>query len=312
MRCRSSASGGCSQSDRAVHSAISGGEVPCRIGQRSGRDDALQPYAPSRRVRHSGRSSISLDGWEERAYQCGGMESGLDSEPSEDPVHPVLLSTVSVATASAQDSPHAKEGLQDGGGSVEVHREGGSDGDPNGTEEALAPSAPQTVHGNRGSARGAVCEPAVSLSRSGGGRQDGPSHCVGVRRPQAIPSHAPSPAAMSRNNVILIATSHYRRWFVLGLSPTPEHFTSKSCCKCLAQCGPWKEVETKMGHSIRGLRICQDETCKLPQNRDRTGALNISVQFKRLFEDKPPIRVMTDEEREFHRLNLACVACDSE
>ena len=54
------------------------------------------------------------------------------------------------------------------------------------------------------------------------------------------------------------------------------------------------------------------DTCKLPQNRDRTGALNISTQFKRLFEDKPPIRVMTDEEREFHRLNLACVACDSE
>ena len=122
-----------------------------------------------------------------------------------------------------------------------------------------------------------------------------------------------APSGVKKGNAPTIGVSMMRK---LGkrflVSPTPEHFTSKSCCKCLAQCGPWKEVETKMGHSIRGLRICQDETCKLPQNRDRTGALNISVQFKRLFEDKPPIRVMTDEEREFHRLNLACVACDSE
>ena len=35
------------------------------------------------------------------------------------------------------------------------------------------------------------------------------------------------------------------------------------------------------GKEIRGLRVCQDEDCKLLQNRNRTGALNIGVQFGR-------------------------------
>jgi hypothetical protein len=95
--------------------------------------------------------------------------------------------------------------------------------------------------------------------------------------------------------------------FVVSL--TPEHFTSKTCCKCLGVCGPWDELETRMGKKVRGLRICQDEGCKLPQNRDRTGASNIGLQFERLFEDKGPLRTMTEEEREFHRLNTSCGAC---
>ena len=99
--------------------------------------------------------------------------------------------------------------------------------------------------------------------------------------------------------------------FVVSL--TPEHGTSKTCCKCLGRCGPWKELEEKMDKKVRGLRICQDEGCKLPQNRDRTGASNIGLNFCRLFRGESPIRTMTNEEREFHRLNVGCcVACDAE
>ena len=45
----------------------------------------------------------------------------------------------------------------------------------------------------------------------------------------------------------------------------------------------------------------------------RTGA-NIGLNFKRLFEGDAPLRSMTDDEREFHCLNLnlavECVECD--
>lgn len=97
--------------------------------------------------------------------------------------------------------------------------------------------------------------------------------------------------------------------FVVAL--TPEHRTSKTCCKCLHPCGPWAELEEKMGRKIRGVRVCQNEECSLPQNRDRTGASNIGLQFRRLYEGKSPIRQMTDEEKEFNRLDVAlCSACD--
>jgi hypothetical protein len=42
--------------------------------------------------------------------------------------------------------------------------------------------------------------------------------------------------------------------FVVAL--TPEHHTSKTCCKCLRPCGPWAELEDKMGRKIRGVRVC--------------------------------------------------------
>lgn len=105
------------------------------------------------------------------------------------------------------------------------------------------------------------------------------------------------------------------------VSPTPEQFTSKTCCKCLHPCGPWAEVEAKMKpvlekrmkhyNGIRGLRICQNEDCKLPQNRDRTGASNIGLQFTRLFAGQGPIRSMTAEDLEFHRHNI-CLRCDED
>ena len=133
-------------------------------------------------------------------------------------------------------------------------------------------------------------------------------------------------------------------------SVTTGSYTSKTCCKCLGPCGPWVEVENKKKKErdkkislrkakmeargsapeaieameekmkkvmtrVRGLRVCQDESCRLPQNRDRTGAINIGTQFARLFDGEGPIRAMSDEERELHRLRVAlapCAECDDE
>ena len=90
--------------------------------------------------------------------------------------------------------------------------------------------------------------------------------------------------------------------------PTPEHYTSKTCVRCLGPCGPHPTLKTKGGTEIRGLRVCQHEGCGLLQNRDRTGASNIGLQFERLFRGDPPLRPMSDEEVEFNRLS-ACVEC---
>lgn len=93
------------------------------------------------------------------------------------------------------------------------------------------------------------------------------------------------------------------------VAPTPEAYTSKTCCACLGPCGPWVEKEEGMGWKIRGLRRCQNEECMLPLNRDRNGAANIGTNFQRLFESKPPIRSMTDEDVAFHRAAL-CLECE--
>jgi len=91
---------------------------------------------------------------------------------------------------------------------------------------------------------------------------------------------------------------------------TPEHHTSSTCCKCGFKCGPWEQLEEKMGRKIRGVRVCQNEDCGLPQNRDRTGAANIGVQFGRLMRGEGPIRPMSAEEEKFHDLNVQCAVCE--
>jgi transposase len=91
--------------------------------------------------------------------------------------------------------------------------------------------------------------------------------------------------------------------------PTPEHHTSKTCVGCGGTCGPHPTLKTKKDKEIRGLRVCQHEGCGLLQNRDKTGATNIGINGVRLLHDQPPIRPMTDEELEFHRLAV-CVECD--
>ena len=92
------------------------------------------------------------------------------------------------------------------------------------------------------------------------------------------------------------------------VAPTPEHFTSKTCVRCMGPCGPHPTLRTKKGNEIRGLRVCQHEGCGLLQNRDKTGATNIGLQFVRLLQGKPPIRAMDDAELEFHRLGM-CLEC---
>jgi hypothetical protein len=91
--------------------------------------------------------------------------------------------------------------------------------------------------------------------------------------------------------------------------PTPEHGTSKTCCRCMGACEPWKEVEDKENRKIRGLRRCTQRDCMVPLNRDRCGATNIGLNFGRLMNDKSPIRTMTEEEILFHRATL-CIECD--
>jgi transposase len=92
------------------------------------------------------------------------------------------------------------------------------------------------------------------------------------------------------------------------VAPTPEHYTSKTCVACGGLCGPHPTLKTNNDKEIRGLRVCQHEGCGLLQNRDKTGATNIGLQFQKLVSGQPPIRVMSDEELEFNRLAL-CAEC---
>lgn len=117
-------------------------------------------------------------------------------------------------------------------------------------------------------------------------------------------------AACNRGNPPCIGVGLMRklsRRFVV--SPTPEAYTSKTCCRCLGPCGPWEEKEAAMGKKIRGLRRCTQRDCKfVPLNRDRNGATNIGTNFQRLFEDKAPIRSLSDDDLAFHRATL-CLEC---
>ena len=97
-----------------------------------------------------------------------------------------------------------------------------------------------------------------------------------------------------------------RRFLV---SPTPEAYTSKTCCRCFGEAGPWKEMEEERGKRIRGLRRCTQRDCMLAMNRDKMGAINIGANFLRLMEDRPTIRTMTEEDLSFHRASL-CMGCE--
>ena len=117
-------------------------------------------------------------------------------------------------------------------------------------------------------------------------------------------------AACNRGNPPCIGVGLMRklsRRFVVA--PTPEAYTSKTCCHCLGPCGPWDEKEATMGKKIRGLRRCTQRDCMLPLNRDKNGATNIGTNFKRLFEGNVPIRSMSDEDLDFHRASL-CLECE--
>lgn len=89
------------------------------------------------------------------------------------------------------------------------------------------------------------------------------------------------------------------------VATTPEHGTSSTCCKCLGPSGAWKEKETEWKKKVRGLRVCQNEGCRCPLNRDRSAATLIGLNFTRLLRGEASIRNMTEEDREFLRLNVS-------
>lgn len=97
-----------------------------------------------------------------------------------------------------------------------------------------------------------------------------------------------------------------RRFVVV---PTPEAYTSKTCCRCLGECGAWIELEGERGKRIRGLRRCTQRDCMAPLNRDKNGAINIGLNFMRLMCDQNPIRSMTEEDIKLHQASL-CMECD--
>ena len=110
----------------------------------------------------------------------------------------------------------------------------------------------------------------------------------------------------------------------LLLVVTPEHYTSKTCCRCGGPCGAWKEKEKQLLEeakekkkkkknkekikkltTVRGLRVCQDveHSCG-PLNRDVNAAINIGHQFKRLWQSQPPLRPLDAQTREL--VDLGC------
>ena len=116
-------------------------------------------------------------------------------------------------------------------------------------------------------------------------------------------------AACNRGNPPCIGVGLMRklaRRFVVA--PTPEAYTSKTCCRCLGECGPWAEVEERMRKRVRGLRRCTQRDCKIPLNRDKNGAINIGKNFQRLMRGESPIRCMTAEDLAFHRASM-CLEC---
>ena len=92
--------------------------------------------------------------------------------------------------------------------------------------------------------------------------------------------------------------------------PTPEAYTSKTCCKCLGTCGPCTEIDDERvsqgKKQVRGLRRCQNEECMIFLNRDRNGATNIGNNFKRLFGGELPICDLNEAEAELHQLGFLC------
>ena len=94
--------------------------------------------------------------------------------------------------------------------------------------------------------------------------------------------------------------------------PTPEHFTSQRCVRCGERCAAHDTLKDKKNHAIRGLRVCQNEDCRLLQNRDRTGATNIGRQLHRLLRNTTWLQERSADEEELHqlKLRLECEECE--
>ena len=82
-------------------------------------------------------------------------------------------------------------------------------------------------------------------------------------------------------------------------------------CQYLTPAGdaPHPTMRTSKNKEIRGLRVCQDESCRSHLNRDTNASRNIGLQLKRLLQDKGPIRQLSDRDLEFNRHQL-CLGCE--
>ena len=98
---------------------------------------------------------------------------------------------------------------------------------------------------------------------------------------------------------------------VIASLPQQFHFRDCEQAEQHADAGARPRVVTTVAGSrnIQGVRVCQNEECRLTQTHDRTNASNSGLQFRRPYEGKSPIREMTDEEVVFNRLNVALHAC---
>lgn len=104
--------------------------------------------------------------------------------------------------------------------------------------------------------------------------------------------------------------------------PTPEHYTSKLCPACGEACGAHPSLRRRVkkqrdegevlfvNREIRGLRVCQNDACKLHLNRDRMAAHNIATNYARLVRGDPPLRVHSTQDAELNRLQ--CAICSEE
>ena len=112
------------------------------------------------------------------------------------------------------------------------------------------------------------------------------------------------------------------------VADTPEHYTSKTCHRCLSECGPFYELDNQRRqkhlekavtpeekkkasrYSVRSIRRCKNVECGVILNRDKNAAQCIEFNLKRLFLGQPPLRKLTEMELQMEKLH--CSICLSD
>ena len=104
---------------------------------------------------------------------------------------------------------------------------------------------------------------------------------------------------------------------------TPEHFTSKTCARCLHECGPFVQLEKERRekhickakteeeqkkakrYTIRSIRRCQNAECGVILNRDRNAAANIALNFRRLYHGLAPLKKQSAIDEKLEKLTCS-------
>ena len=91
------------------------------------------------------------------------------------------------------------------------------------------------------------------------------------------------------------------------VAKTPEYNTSKTCCRCHGACGAHTTVDFRQCKSreTRGLRLCENRSCRRPLNRDANAAVNIGYNLMALLCGMPLIAEMNEAEAEMAQLESA-------